>query len=256
MSDLCDISSSNHWLDAPKIRKETREYIAHSWNDRITILIYTIFSPIEHWKSGNAQLSQGDTPAFHLEWSRNAFSMSHGLQSPWSSPGQNTGVGSLSLLQGVFPTHGSNPGLLHCKQTLYQLSHQGSPRRVDWVAYHFSSRSSQPEIELVSLQLQNCRQILYQLSPKGSQSILWGLTKIKRRVGRFGRMALKHVKYHVWNELPVQVRCMILDAWGWCTGTTQRNGLGREEGGGFRMGNTCIPVADSFWYLANLIQLC
>ena len=38
----------------------------------------------------------------------------------------------------------------------------------------------------------------------------------------------------------------ILDAWGWCTGTTQRDGMGREEGRGFRMGNTCIPVADSF----------
>ena len=35
-----------------------------------------------------------------------------------------------------------------------------------------------------------------------------------------------------------------------------RDGVGREEGGGFRMGNTCIPVADSFWYLAKLIQLC
>ena len=35
------------------------------------------------------------------------------------------------------------------------------------------------------------------------------------------------------------------DAWGWCTGTTQRDGTGREGGGGFRMGNTCIPVADS-----------
>ena len=34
--------------------------------------------------------------------------------------------------------------------------------------------------------------------------------------------------------------------WGWCTGTTQRDEMGREEGGGFRMGNTCIPVADSF----------
>ena len=42
----------------------------------------------------------------------------------------------------------------------------------------------------------------------------------------------------------------------WCTGTTQRDGMGREEGGGFRMGNTCIPVADSFWYLAKIIQLC
>ena len=36
----------------------------------------------------------------------------------------------------------------------------------------------------------------------------------------------------------------MLDAWGWCTGTTQRDGMGWEEGGGFRMGNTCIPVAD------------
>ena len=48
------------------------------------------------------------------------------------------------------------------------------------------------------------------------------------------------------SELPVQVRCTILDAWGWCTGTTQRDGMGKEEGGGLRMGNTCIPVADSF----------
>ena len=39
---------------------------------------------------------------------------------------------------------------------------------------------------------------------------------------------------------------VFMDAWGWCTGTTQRDGMGREEGGGFRMGNTCIPVADSF----------
>ena len=39
---------------------------------------------------------------------------------------------------------------------------------------------------------------------------------------------------------------MILDAWGWCTETTQRDGMQREEGGGFRMGNTCLPVADSF----------
>ena len=39
---------------------------------------------------------------------------------------------------------------------------------------------------------------------------------------------------------------MMLDAWGWCTGMPQRDGMGREEGGGFGMGNTCIPVADSF----------
>ena len=49
-----------------------------------------------------------------------------GLYSPWNSLGQNTGVGSLSLLQGIFPTQGSNPGLPHCRQILYQLSHKGS----------------------------------------------------------------------------------------------------------------------------------
>ena len=51
----------------------------------------------------------------------------HGLVSPWKSLGQNTGVGSLSLLQGIFPIQGSNPGLLHCRWILYHLSHQGSP---------------------------------------------------------------------------------------------------------------------------------
>ena len=51
----------------------------------------------------------------------------HGLYSPWSSPGQNTRVGSRSLLQGIFPTQGSNPGLPRSRQILYQLSHQGSP---------------------------------------------------------------------------------------------------------------------------------
>ena len=61
-------------------------------------------------------------------------------------------------------------------------------------------------------------------------------------MGRFGRVTLKHVEYHVRNALPVQVRCAILDAWGWCTGTTQRDGVGREEGGGFRMGNTCFKI--------------
>ena len=51
----------------------------------------------------------------------------HGLYSPWNSPGQNTRVGSHSLLKGIFPKQGSNTGLPHCRQILYQLSHQGSP---------------------------------------------------------------------------------------------------------------------------------
>ena len=58
--------------------------------------------------------------------------------SPWNSPGHNTGMGSLSLLQGISPTQGLNPGLLHCRWILYQLSHKGSPRVLVWVAYPFS----------------------------------------------------------------------------------------------------------------------
>ena len=57
---------------------------------------------------------------------------------------KNTGVGSLSLLQRIFPTQGSNLGLQHCRQILYELSHKGSPRILEWVAYPFSRGSSQP----------------------------------------------------------------------------------------------------------------
>ena len=92
----------------------------------------------------------------------------HGLYSPWNSPDQHTGVGSLSLLQGLFPTQGSNPGLPHCRWILYQPSHKGSPKVkvtqlcltlcdamdytvhgilqasiLEWVAFPFSRGSSQ-----------------------------------------------------------------------------------------------------------------
>ena len=65
----------------------------------------------------------------------------HGL---WNSPGQNTGVGNLFLLQGIFLTQGLNPGLPHCTWILYQLSHEGNPRILEQVACPFSSESSQP----------------------------------------------------------------------------------------------------------------
>ena len=102
----------------------------------------------------------------------------HGLYSPWNFPSQNTEVDSHSLLQGIFPprdqTQGANPGLLHCRQILYHLSHQGSPkvkekvtqlcltlcdpmdyivhgifqaRIVEWVAVPFSRTSPQPRYQ-------------------------------------------------------------------------------------------------------------
>ena len=51
----------------------------------------------------------------------------HRPYSPWNSPGQNTGVGSLSLLQGIFPTEGSNPGLLHCRRISLLAEPPGRP---------------------------------------------------------------------------------------------------------------------------------
>ena len=64
--------------------------------------------------------------------------------SPWNSPGQDTGV-AIILLQGIFATQGSNPGLPHHRQVLYQLNHQGSQRKLlEWVAYPFSSGSCWP----------------------------------------------------------------------------------------------------------------
>ena len=63
--------------------------------------------------------------------------------------------------------------------------------------------------------------------------------EIKRRL-LLGRKVMTNL------DSILKIRCTILDAWGWCPGTTQRDGMGREEGGGFRMGNTCIPVVDSF----------
>ena len=71
-----------------------------------------------------------------------------------NSPGKNTGVGCDVLLQGIFPTQRSNPGFLHCRQIVYQQCHQGSSRILEWVAYPFSSGSSDPGINPGSPALQ------------------------------------------------------------------------------------------------------
>ena len=78
----------------------------------------------------------------------------------------------------------------------------------------------------------------------------------KARVGWSERIGLKRVYYYVWNRSPVQFRCMIQGAQGWCTGMTLRDGMGREVGGGFRVGNTCPPTADSCQCMAKPLQYC
>ena len=77
----------------------------------------------------------------------------HGLHSPWNTPGQNTGVGTLSLLQAIFPTQRSQPCLTHCRRILYQLSHQGSPRILEWVAYPLRREEAlPPSVQFSSVQ--------------------------------------------------------------------------------------------------------
>ena len=89
----------------------------------------------------------------------------HGLHSPWNSPGQNTGVGSLSLLQGIFPTQASNPGLPHWAHSL-PAEPQGKPKNTGVDSLFllqriFPTQGSNPG-------LLHCRRILYQLSYQGS----------------------------------------------------------------------------------------
>ena len=88
----------------------------------------------------------------------------HGLYSPWNSPDQNTGVCSLSLLQGIFPTQGSNPGLLHCTDSLPAES-QGKPKNTRVGSLSLLQWTF--PIQELNQGLPRCRQILYQLSYQG-----------------------------------------------------------------------------------------
>ena len=85
---------------------------------------------------------------------------------PWNSPGQNTGVGSLSLLQGIFPTQGSNPDLPHCRWNSLPAEPQGKPKNTGVDSLSLLQRIF-PTQEL-NRGLLHCRQILYQLSYQGS----------------------------------------------------------------------------------------
>ena len=72
----------------------------------------------------------------------------HTLYSPWNSPGQNTGVSSLSLLQGIYPTQRSSSGLLHCRWILYQLSYEESPNNPFFKFFTIYSKTVGLEVRL------------------------------------------------------------------------------------------------------------
>ena len=103
----------------------------------------------------------------------------HGLQParllcPWDSPGKNWG-GLHALLQGIFPIQISNPGLPHCRQILYHLSHQRNPRILACIAYPFSKESFLTKES--NRGFLHCKWISYQLNYQGSPLSHWnGLT--------------------------------------------------------------------------------
>ena len=111
----------------------------------------TLCDPIDSSPSGSPV--PGILQARTLEWVAISFS-------------KNTGVGTCSLLQGIFPTQGLNPGLPHCRWIFYQLSHNRSPKILGWVSlsllqWIFPTQESNPG-------LLHYRQMLYQLSYEGS----------------------------------------------------------------------------------------
>ena len=100
------------------------------------------FSRQEYW-TGLPCAPPGDLPNPGIEPRSSALQADSLPAEPHGKP-KNTRVDSLSLLQGIFLKQGLNPGLLHCRQILYQLSHMGSPRILEYIAYSVSSQSSWP----------------------------------------------------------------------------------------------------------------
>ena len=97
-----------------------------------------MYSPSQHFLLGFICLCPSELQK--QKWSESCSVVSNSLQphewySPWNSPGQNTGVGSHSLLQEIFPTQGSNSGLPHCSWILHQLSHQGNRNHFNYSIY-------------------------------------------------------------------------------------------------------------------------
>ena len=92
------------------------------------------------WTEADVSLSSS-VPSAASESCSDVSEPLHGLYSPWNSQVQSTGVGSLSILQEIFPTQGSNSGLLHCRQILYRLSHWRSTRILEWVKWRWKSLS-------------------------------------------------------------------------------------------------------------------
>ena len=149
VSPAVKVQSPNHWTT-----REVLDIVLNHRNPTPTVNNFLILIFIWQWwllvvarRILNLTCSMWDLVSWKWKWESLIWVWlfaAHGLYSPWNSPGQNTGVGNLSFLQGIFPTQGLNPGLPHCRWILHQLRYKGSPSILECVAYSFSRRSSQP----------------------------------------------------------------------------------------------------------------
>ena len=122
------------------------EYTAHPYpfpHFQSPAHIFHSESKQSQWQHSQIFPSPGDLPNPGIEARSPALQVDSLPAEPPRKP-KNTGVDSLSLFWGIFPNPGIEPGSLHCRQILYHLSHQGSPRVLEWVAFPFSRGSSQP----------------------------------------------------------------------------------------------------------------
>ena len=114
------------------INSDVRVFQHHQvilWHQTSILTIQLNSNTVSVWKSLNCVW------LFATPWTKQSMEFSR--PEYWSGY-------SLSLLQGIFPIQGLNPGLLHCWQILYQLKHKESPRILEWVVYPFSRGSSNP----------------------------------------------------------------------------------------------------------------
>ena len=131
------MSSSNCcFLTCIKVSQETDPAICYSCLLR-SFAQFAVIHTVKCFRIVNESESESRSVVFYSLWPC-------GLYSPWNSPGQNTGVGNLSLLEGIFPIQVSNPGILHCRQILYQLSHKGSEAEVSEAEINISPWSISP----------------------------------------------------------------------------------------------------------------
>ena len=107
-----------------------------------SLQLHGLYSPMEfsrpEYLSGQPFPSPGDLPNPRIKPRSSALQVDSFPAEPPGKP-KNTGVGSLSLLQQVFPTQEQNQSLLHCRQILYELSYQGSPQK-DWITSNFTEK--------------------------------------------------------------------------------------------------------------------